>query len=79
MIQCSISVKNGIRECCNVTAKFFEESDDMEWYCMSCEQQNRVAQNGLQTRLIMRVTLNVPALHIKDIDEDFHTAKALSL
>ena len=36
----------------------------------------RVVQNGLQTRLvIMHVTLDVPALYVKDIDEDLHVAK----
>ena len=38
MIECSRSHKWYHRECCNVDAKYFEESEDTEWSCMSCEQ-----------------------------------------
>ena len=37
MIECSKYCHEWYhRECCNVDAKYFEESEDTEWSCMSC-------------------------------------------
>ncbi len=36
MIECSKCHERYHRECCNVDAKYFEESEDTEWSCMSC-------------------------------------------
>lgn len=37
MIECSKCHEWYHRECCNVAAKYFEESEDIEWSCMSCK------------------------------------------